>query len=330
MATIFDTIQFRRGTAAAWLAVDPILSEGEAGFETDTGKIKFGDGLTHWNSLLYYPSISSSEWIAQIATFTYVSGVKFSTATDVTANFPVGIRVKAVVTAGTIYGTVTDATASGSPIRTTVTVQWDSGALDAGLSLVSLGIFSPVHSSVPPQDFMPVGVVLPYGGPSAPTGWLLCYGQAVSRTTYATLFALIGTSFGVGNGTSTFNLPDLRGRMPIGPDNMGGGAAGRVSAATAVGYDAGEEEIDLSHTHTTGDHTLTIAEMPSHNHSVTAGGAAARTADGAADNFPFWGSYATGYTGGGAPHNHGVTGGELSSTQAIMNPYLAINFIIKY
>lgn len=71
--------------------------------------------------------------------------------------------------------------------------------------------------------------VLPFAGSAAPAGWLLCYGQAISRTTYATLFLAIGTTFGVGDGSATFNLPDLRGRVASGADNMGGTAAGRMN-----------------------------------------------------------------------------------------------------
>jgi microcystin-dependent protein len=60
------------------------------------------------------------------------------------------------------------------------------------------------------------GLVLPYAGSSAPTGWLLCDGAEISRTTYSDLFALIGTTYGVGNGSTTFNIPDLRGRVIMG------------------------------------------------------------------------------------------------------------------
>ena len=56
----------------------------------------------------------------------------------------------------------------------------------------------------------PIGSIVPYGGTTVPTGWLLCQGQAVSRTTYAELFAIIGTNFGTGDGSTTFNIPDLR------------------------------------------------------------------------------------------------------------------------
>lgn len=64
---------------------------------------------------------------------------------------------------------------------------------------------------------VPVGVVLPYAGTTAPTSlYLICDGSAVSRTTYADLFALIGTTYGAGDGSTTFNLPDMRGRAPWG------------------------------------------------------------------------------------------------------------------
>lgn len=76
--------------------------------------------------------------------------------------------------------------------------------------------------------YLPPGLMAPYGGAAAPSGWLLCYGQAVSRTTYATLFAAIGTTFGPGDGATTFNLPDLRGRVAAGADNMGGASANRL------------------------------------------------------------------------------------------------------
>ena len=81
-----------------------------------------------------------------------------------------------------------------------------------------------------PALIMPTGVVLPYAGNTSPSGWLACNGAAVSRTTYADLFAAISTTFGVGDGSTTFNLPDLRGRFPRFNDAMfGGSAAGRDS-----------------------------------------------------------------------------------------------------
>jgi len=68
------------------------------------------------------------------------------------------------------------------------------------------------------------GVILPYGGASPPTGFLMCDGSAISRTTYASLFSVIGTAYGVGDGSTTFNLPDLRQRFPLGKAVSGVGS----------------------------------------------------------------------------------------------------------
>ncbi|SEP41462.1 Microcystin-dependent protein [Rhodospirillales bacterium URHD0017] len=76
------------------------------------------------------------------------------------------------------------------------------------------------------------GEVVPFAGSTAPAGALLCNGQAVSRTDYIGLFTVLSTTYGTGNGTSTFNLPDLRGRVAAGKDDMGGGAAGRLTNTT--------------------------------------------------------------------------------------------------
>lgn len=109
---------------------------------------------------------------------------------------------------------------------------------------------------------VPTGAIKPYGGTTAPSGYLLCDGSAVSRSTYSTLFGVVGTTFGVGDGSTTFNVPDLRGRIPAGKDNMGGSAANRLTGAsgsvtgTTLGAVGGEES-----------HTLSSGEMPSHSHS---------------------------------------------------------------
>jgi microcystin-dependent protein len=97
-----------------------------------------------------------------------------------------------------------------------------------------------------------------YAAATAPAGWLNCDGSAVSRTTYADLFAVTSTTYGVGNGTTTFNLPDLRGRIPVGLDNMGGTDAGRLSVANTLGGTGGTET-----------HTLTSAQIPAHSHGNT-------------------------------------------------------------
>ena len=111
---------------------------------------------------------------------------------------------------------------------------------------------------------MPTGAMLEYAGSAAPAGWLLCDGTAVSRSTYATLFAVLGTAYGSGDGLTTFNLPDKRGKFGIGVDgtytrgSTGGAASGTTS--TAGSHD---------HTGLAGSTTLTTSQIPSHTHTAT-------------------------------------------------------------
>lgn len=158
------SIQLRRDTSANWGSVNPILLNGEPGFETDTNKLKIGNGTSAWNVLPY------------------------------------------------VVPTIT----------------------------------------IPPAT--PSGVVTPFAGATAPTGWLMCNGAAISRTTYADLFAVISTTYGVGDGSSTFNLPNLNGRVP-------------------VGFDVTQAEFDfMGKTGGAKTHTLTTNEMPSHTHTQNSHG----------------------------------------------------------
>ena len=120
------------------------------------------------------------------------------------------------------------------------------GAVDGVASLDAGG---KVPSGQIPDGIIPAGSMLPYGGATAPPGWLLCDGSAVSRTTYAALFAAISTAFGAGDGSTTFNLPDARGRVLVGKDNMGGTAASRMAVTLTGTTSAGSAVItDLSST----------------------------------------------------------------------------------
>jgi microcystin-dependent protein len=109
----------------------------------------------------------------------------------------------------------------------------------------------------------PVGGLMDYAGSSAPTGWLLCYGQSLLRADYAALFTAIGTTYGAADGTH-FNVPDARGRVAAGKDDMGGSAAGRL----ANGVSGSVSGTTLGGAGGTESHTLTSAESAAHTHSV--------------------------------------------------------------
>ena len=135
-----------------------------------------------------------------------------------------------------------------------------SGNGTSGQAVVSDGDGSFSYTS----NIVPSGALMPYAGTSAPTGFLLCDGSAVSRSTYATLFSAISTTYGAGDGSSTFNLPDLRGRVVAGQDDMGGSSANRLTDQTG-----GLNGDTLGDTGGSETHTLTTAQLASHTHSFS-------------------------------------------------------------
>ncbi len=123
---------------------------------------------------------------------------------------------------------------------------------------------------------VPAGIISAFAGVTAPAGWLMCYGQAVSRTEYSALFTALSTTYGSGDGSTTFNIPDLRGRAIAGVDNMGGTAASRLTSTVLTASNT------LGATGGTQTHTLTSAEMPSHTHTQDAHGHAVQRNNSAA------------------------------------------------
>jgi microcystin-dependent protein len=177
---------------------------------------------------------------------------------------------------------------------------------------------------------MPTGSIMPYAGAAAPTGYLLCNDTPISRTTYSALFALIGTTYGAGDGSSTFNIPDLRGRVIAGQDDMGGSSANRLTGLTGgvdgdvLGGTGGEE-----------GQTLTTSQLASHSHfGANYGGTGtaylnaadqkimANGNDGGASSYHFFrttdtpNTATTSDSGGGTAHNN-------------VQPTIILNYIIK-
>lgn len=159
--------------------------------------------------------------------------------------------------------------------------------LQQGPVMLVVGRLSPATIGVP------IGTLVPFAGATAPTGWLLCDGAAVSRTTYAALFAVCGTTYGSGDGSTTFNLPSMTNRMPVG--SGGSYSRGNTGGAATV--------------------ALAIGNLPSHNHSVvTTGTTTVQSGSGATV----------------ASNSAGNTGSQGSGTaHENMPPYLAVPYIIR-
>lgn len=225
-----------------------------------------------------------------------------------------------------------------------------------GNSTVNTNITSSNLTGTGALWLVPTGVIFPYVGAAAPTGWLLCNGTAVSRTTYAALFAVIGTAYGAGDGSTTFNLPNISDKVVVG-----------VGGAKTRGATGGVASVTPSGSVSVANHTLTTAQIPAHNHptsdpghshavydpthrhlygfiqQMNAFGSGERVQD---YSSPLAGVYSTSHactgigiystvtnisilnSGGGQGHNHGAsfTGNSISVEQ----PYIVTNHIIKF
>ena len=207
-----------------------------------------------------------------------------------------------------VWATVT----AVSPLR--VRLDGDTTALtftpDSLIDPLSLAVGSRVRCEISERrvvihgtagGLLPAGLEALWAGAVAPAGWHLEDGSALLRATFVALFAAIGTTYGAGNGSTTFNVPDMRGRTP-------------------VGRDSGQSEFDvLGETGGAKTHTLTTAEMPSHTHltgiSTTQAAATTSGFDSALVKFA-QNLTPTSVTGGNAAHNN-------------LPPYRVRNFIIK-
>lgn len=212
-----------------------------------------------------------------------------------------------------------------------------TGRQDITSSVGSIALVMSQNGLLPPP-----GSIFQYAGSVSPTGYFICDGSAVSRTDYEGLYLIIGTIYGSGDGSTTFNLPNLKGKFP-------------------VGYDSSQTEFDnLNESGGAKTHTLTIAEMPSHNHNGLTQSAGTHThtitdpghthsyvnqpntqntdnafsTETAADNSSVGqttGSSTTGITiNSNGAHQHVIDSQGGGQAHNNLPPYLVLNYIIKY
>ena len=168
---------------------------------------------------------------------------------------------------------------------------------------------------------IPTATIVPWSAASVPTGFLECNGQTVSRSTYAALFAIIGTTYGAGDGASTFLVPDLQDNVAVGKSNNKALAStGGANTVTATGNVAGS----------TANATLTTAQLASHSHPVPGGAFGGPGASGFDAPFrPAVSQFSSGSAGSGQGHSHNMSANFAGDATSVVQPYIAVIYIIK-
>ena len=170
---------------------------------------------------------------------------------------------------------------------------------------------------------IPTATIVPWSSASVPSGFLECNGTAVSRSTYSALFAIVGTTYGAGDGSTTFNTPDLQDNTPVGKSGTKAlGSTGGSNTTTATGNVGGS----------TANATLSTAQLASHNHSASFGAPPggynpASVSRGLSTGAGTFNSLAN--TGSGSGHSHNMSATFSGDATSVVQPYLTLIYIIK-
>jgi len=169
---------------------------------------------------------------------------------------------------------------------------------------------------------IPTATIVPWSSSSVPTGFLECNGAAVSRSTYSALFAIIGTTYGAGDGASTFLVPDLQ-------DNIAMGKSGTKALASTGGANTVSSTGNIGGT--TANATLSEAQLASHSHSSGAAPSPSVRINlgGPAAPQTYLNLTNTGSAGSGTGHQHNMSATFSGDATSVLQPYLTVIYIIK-
>ena len=172
---------------------------------------------------------------------------------------------------------------------------------------------------------IPTATIVPWSSASVPTGFLECNGAAVSRSTYSALFAIVGTTYGAGDGASTFNVPNLADNVAVGKSNNKALAStGGANTVASTGNVAGS----------TANATLSTPQLASHSHPGGRGNGGRNPSGNVMSGqaqyyFPGGGPGNTGSSGSGSGHSHNMSANFSGDATSVLQPYLTIIYIIK-
>ena len=168
---------------------------------------------------------------------------------------------------------------------------------------------------------IPTATIVPWSSASVPSGFLECNGTAVSRSTYSALFAIVGTTYGAGDGSTTFNLPNLADNVPVGKSpGKALASTGGANTATSTGNVGGS----------TANATLSTAQLASHPHPGGAGsGTILVSVHPSNPSQPKANTSNTGNAGSGTGHSHNMSATFAGDATSVIQPYIALIYIIK-
>jgi microcystin-dependent protein len=164
------------------------------------------------------------------------------------------------------------------------------------------------------------GTILPWSTVTPPSGFLECDGTAVSRSTYAALFAVVGTTYGIGDGSTTFNVPNLADNVAVGKSNNKAlGTTGGANTVTPTGNVAGS----------TANATLSTAQLASHSHPGGGSFNIAVNGTGPGPGLAGGNNAGTGNAGSGQGHSHNMSANFAGDANSVLQPFLTLIYIIK-